>query len=131
METVEPRARKDAGCGGRVVERLVASSRERNNALRRKRDGYFLKGPITFEWLRRNVPDPTSRVVLVARAFMEMTNSTECVLTAKVWGCAGITDRYQRRRVLASLRRTRGNFEIEDRSGRPSVMRKNGERPNS
>jgi len=89
-----------------------------------KRQRYFLKGPLSFGWVCNNIPDPTSRLVLVARAFMDMAGSEECVLTAKVWHCAGIANRDQRRRVLARLRKLDGNFEVVDRKGRPSVLRK-------
>ena len=39
---------------------------------RAKRDKLFLKGPIYFEWIRQNISDPTARLLLVARAFMDM-----------------------------------------------------------
>jgi hypothetical protein len=101
---------------------LCPESLERQEARRQKRGAYFLKGPIRFDWMCANIPDPTSRVVLVARAFMDMSKSDQCVLNAKVWDCAGVHDRYQRRRVLARLRKLRGEFEVEDRVGRPSVL---------
>jgi len=41
-------------------------------AQRAKRDAMFLKGPITFGWINLNIPDPTSRLILVAEAFMKM-----------------------------------------------------------
>jgi hypothetical protein len=105
-------------------EILSPLSAKRQKALHNKRDQYFLGGPISFTWIRNNIPDPTSRVVLVTQAFMDMSRSDEWPLTAKIWDCAGITNRDQRRRVLARLRTIRGNYEIEDRVGRPSVLRK-------
>jgi hypothetical protein len=102
---------------------LSVLSTKRHQARRQKRDEYFLKGPLDFRWIRRNVPDPASRVVLVARAFMDMTGSNECALSGKAWDCAGVAGRYRRRRVLARLRRTDGDYVIVDRKGRPSVMR--------
>ena len=111
-----PAVHKDPG------ETLSLLSVDRHQARRAKRGQYFLKGPVSFEWIRGNIPDPASRVVLVARALMEMTRSDQCPLTVKVWDCAGVKDRYQRRRVLARLREAGGDFEIEDRVGRPSVL---------
>ena len=101
---------------------LSPLSREHHKARRDKRNQYFLKGRVTFEWIRNNIPDPASRVVLIARAFMDMRQSDECSLNAKVWDCAGITDRYQRRRILVRLREIGGSYEIKDRKGRPSVL---------
>jgi hypothetical protein len=103
-------------------ETLSPLSAKRQQTLRNKRDRYFLKGPVSFAWIQKNIPDPTSRALLVARAFMDMRRSNECVLSAEIWDCAGITNRYQRRRVLARLREIEGNYEIEDRTGRPSVL---------
>lgn len=39
-----------------------------------KRDAMFLKGQITFGWIKRSVPDPTSRLVLVAEANVTMAS---------------------------------------------------------
>ena len=44
----------------------------RRDTQRAKRDKLFLKGPIYFEWIRKNITDPTARLLLVARAFMDM-----------------------------------------------------------
>ena len=41
-------------------------------AQRAKRDAMFLKGPVTFGWVNLNIPDPTSRLILVAEAYMKM-----------------------------------------------------------
>ena len=43
---------------------------------REKRDKLFLKGPIYFGWIRQNIKDPTARLLLVARAFMDMRSIT-------------------------------------------------------
>ena len=61
-------------------------------AQRAKRDALFLQGPVEFGWIRQNIPDPASRLILVARAFMRMPTPevSEVTLTAKVWDCAGI-----------------------------------------
>jgi hypothetical protein len=41
-------------------------------AQRAKRDAMFLKGPVTFGWIKRSIPDPTSRLILVSEGFMKM-----------------------------------------------------------
>ena len=63
---------------------------------REKRDKLFLKGPIYFGWIRQNIKDPTARLLLVARAFMDMEEKTHYTLTLKVWDCAGINDKSRR-----------------------------------
>jgi len=42
-------------------------------AQRAKRDELFLRGPVNFRWVNQNIPDPTSRLILVAQGFMGMT----------------------------------------------------------
>ena len=101
---------------------LSRISHERHEAQREKRREYFLKGPVRFGWILNNIPDPTSRVILVVRAFMDMEGSRECVLSKKIWDCAGITDRYQRRRVLERIRGHGGDYRVVGRTGRPSVL---------
>ncbi len=101
---------------------LSRVSQERHVAQCKKRREYFLKGPVTFDWILENIPDSTSRVILVARAFMNMAGASECVLNQKIWACAGVTDRYQRRRVLKRIRKNGGDYRVVDRTGRPSVL---------
>ncbi len=101
---------------------LSHASKERHEAQRNKRREYYLKGPVSFGWIQDNIPDPTSRVILVARAFMDMDGSCECVLSKKIRECAGTTDRYQWRRVLGRIRKPGGNYRVIDRTGRPSVI---------
>jgi hypothetical protein len=105
-------------------EVLSRRSRERRRAIVAKRDNYFLKGPLVFAWIRENIPDATSRVVLIAKAFLDMGAASEVVLSAKIWDCAGVRNRYQRRRILARLRALGGELEVLDRPGRPSMLRK-------
>jgi len=102
--------------------KLSASSIAREDARRRKRDSYFVKGPLTFEFVRRAIPDPASRVVLMAKAFMDMEQSNECVLSRKVWDCAGVNTPDQRRRVLARLRNVGPVLRVIDRVGRSSLL---------
>jgi len=101
--------------------KLSVKSIAREDAQRSKRDSYFVKGPLTFEFIRRAIPDPASRVVLVAKAFTDMNNSNECVLGKKVWECSGVDTPDRRRRILARLRKLAA-IRIIDRLGRPSVI---------
>lgn len=90
---------------------------------RQKHRNYYLKGPVRFGWIMDNIPDPTSRVILFVQAFMDMEGTNELALGAKVWECAGITDRYHRRRVLNKIRDNMPNYRIINRTGRPSVIK--------
>jgi len=101
--------------------KLSAKSIAREDAQRNKRDSYFVKGPLTFKFISQAIPDPASRVVLMAKAFADMTNSKECVLGKKVWESAGVISPDQRRRILVRLRNL-PILRIMDRRGRPSVI---------
>lgn len=101
--------------------KMSAKSKTRKAAQDQKRSQYFLKGPLSFNFVQRTIPDPTSRVILVARAFADMKFENYCVLSGKVWGCAKVKTN-QRRRVLASLRRLSPDLEVQDRVGRTSVL---------
>ena len=100
-------------------------------AQRAKRDKLFLLGPIDFGWINQNLPDPTSRLILVARAFMGMTTpkASEVTLTAKVWDCAGIQSPDQRSRVLKKIDQHCPGYWVERREGRTAVLHK-GKDPN-
>ena len=104
---------------------------EREAAQRAKRDAMFLKGPVTFGWIKRSIPDPTSRLILVAEAFMKMVtpalNSLE--LSLKIWDCAGIKSHDQRSRVLKKIDQRCEGYWVERRDGRTAVLHK-GENPN-
>ena len=93
-------------------------------AQRAKRDAMFLKGPVTFGWIKRSIPDPTSRLILVAEAFMKMAtpalNSLE--LSLKIWDCAGIESHNQRSRVLKKIDQRREGYWVERREGRTAVL---------
>ena len=68
-------------------------------AIRRaKQDELFLRGPVQFGWVRQNIPDPTSRLILVAEGFMGMSKppDSEVTLTGKLWNCAGSESADQR-----------------------------------
>jgi hypothetical protein len=104
--------------------RLGDMSARRRSDQREKRDRYFLKGPIQFDWIQRNTPDAASRLILIAKAFMDMDGLDECVLSAKVWDCAGIEGKDARQRVLRKIRSANTEFEVLTRPGRPSLLRK-------
>jgi hypothetical protein len=98
---------------------------------RARRDALFLKGPIKFGWIRQNIPDPTSRLILVARGFMNMANpaKTEYALSLKVWDCAGIHSPDQRTRVLKKISQKCEGYWVAQRKGRTSVLHI-GQNPN-
>ena len=95
-------------------------------AQRVKRDAMFLKGPLKFAWIKRSIPDPTSRLILVAEAFMKMStpalNSLE--LSLKVWDCAGIESHDQRSRVLKKIDKRCEGYWVARREGRTAVLHK-------
>jgi len=93
------------------------SSAERQ---RNKRDALFLKGPLTFGWIRQNIPDPTSRLILVAEAFMNMYSPAlkSLELSLKVWQCAGIDGPDRRARVLKKIDQKCEGYRVERRVGR-------------
>lgn len=100
-------------------------------AQRAKRDKLFILGPLYFGWINQNLPDPTSRLILVAQGFMGMTTpkSSEVTLTAKVWDCAGIQSPDQRSRVLKKIDQHSPGYWVERREGRTAVLHK-GKKPN-
>ena len=87
---------------------------------RAKRDALFLKGPVPFGWIKQNIPDPTSRLILVAEAFMNMQSPalTSLELSLKVWQCAGIDSPDQRARVLKKIDQKCEGYRVERRVGR-------------
>ena len=100
-------------------------------AQRAKRDKLFLLGPIDFGWINQNLPDPTSRLILVARAFMGMTTpkASEVTLTAMVWDCARVENPDQRSRVLKKIDQRCEGYWVERRDGRTAVLH-TGKKPN-
>jgi hypothetical protein len=95
-------------------------------AQRAKRDAMFLKGPITFGWIKRSIPDPTSRLMLVAEAYMNMATPTlkSLELSLNVWDCAGIKSHDQRSRVLKKIDHRCEGYWVERREGRTAVLHK-------
>ena len=93
---------------------------------RAKRNELFLRGPVQFGWVRQNIPDPTSRLILVAEGFMGMSKppASEVTLTGKLWNCAGIESADQRSRVLKKIDQRCEDYWVERRSGRTTVLHK-------
>ena len=91
---------------------------------RAKRDKLFLKGPIYFGWIRQNIADPTARLLLVARGYMNMSKpiKTYLELTLKEWDSAGINDRSKRTRVLKNIDKYVKDYWVERRPGRTVVL---------
>ena len=100
-------------------------------AQRAKRDALFLKGPVTFGWVKRNIPDPTSRLILVSEAFRKMATPalTSLELSLRIWDCAGIESHDQRSRVLKKIDERCEGYWVERRGGRTAVLHK-GKKPN-
>ena len=100
-------------------------------APRAKRDKLCLKGPVKFGWINQTIPDPTSRLILVARAFMGIPEpqTSEVTLTAMVWDCAGVESPDQRSRVLKKIDQHCEGYWVERRDGRTAVLHK-GKGPN-
>jgi hypothetical protein len=97
---------------------------DRRDVQRAKRDKLFLLGPIYFGWIRKNIADPTARLILVARGFMNMSKpkKTSLVLTLKEWDSAGINNSDQRSRVLKNIDKDVKDYWVERRPGRTSVL---------
>ena len=88
-----------------IKEHLSPVSQQRHAARQKARKELFLKGPVTFNWMCSHIPDATSRLILVARAFVDIEDSARIKLTRKHWECAGITDKDTRSRVIAKIKR--------------------------
>ena len=105
-----------------IRERLSSASEQRHAARQKARDQLFLKGPVTFYWMRSRIPDATSRLILVARAFVDIEDSPRIKLTRKHWECAGITDKDTRSRVIAKIRRECPGILLDAKQGRCTVI---------
>mgnify|MGYP006237596753 CR=1 FL=1 len=76
-----------------IKECLSSASQRRHAARQKARKELFLKRPVTFNWMCSHIPDATSRLILVARAFVAIEDSSRIKLTRKHWECAGITEK--------------------------------------
>ncbi len=101
-----------------IKERLSSASRQRHAARQKARKELFLKGPVTFNWICSHMPDATSRLILVARAFVDMEDSPRIKLTRKHWECAGINDKDTRSRVIAKIKRECPSIHLDAKQGR-------------
>jgi hypothetical protein len=95
-----------------------------SNSQLRKSGSLFLKGPIKFDWICSNIPDPTSRLVLVSQAFMDMEGKSEISLSQKIWKAADISGKDARHRALQNLRSGVSGYEVILRPGRASELKK-------
>ena len=84
----------------------------------------FLLGPIKFGWIKNNIPDPASRLILVAEAFMKMNSLASIELRRQIWDCAGVDNKDQRARVLTKIDKKVEGYRVEYRQGRVSVLHK-------
>ena len=91
---------------------------------REKRNRMFLLGPIKFGWIKNNIPDPASRLILVAEAFMKMNSLASIELRRQIWDCAGVDNKDQRARVLTKIDKKVEGYRVEYRQGRVSVLHK-------
>lgn len=91
---------------------------------KRHKSKLFLQGPLTFDWINNSIPDPVSRLILVARAYMDMKSRTELPLTASVWDAAGIMGKDARYRTLKAIRAHVKGYAVEARKGRTTILRK-------
>ena len=100
-------------------------------AQREKRDKLYLGSPVYFGWIKQNIPDPTSRLILVAQGFRGMSKppASEVTLTGKLWNCAGIESAEQRSMVLKKIDQRCEGYWVERRDGRTAVLHK-GINPN-
>ena len=99
-------------------ERLSSASQRRLAVRQKVRDQLFLRGPVTFDWMCSHIPDATSRLILIARAFVDIEDSPRIKLTKKHWECAGITNKDTRSRVIAKIRRECPNIPLDSKQGR-------------
>lgn len=99
-------------------ETIRAQARQRE-----RRKGLFLAGPIPFGWILANIPDPASRLTLVARAYMDMEKVTALALSRKIWASANIVGKDARHRVLRKLGAQQGDFEVVSQPGKCTLLR--------
>jgi hypothetical protein len=92
----------------------------------RKREALFLQGPVRFGWIKLNIPDPASRLILVAEAFMKMKtpNLDALELRQQVWDCAGISGKDRRSRVLAKIDQSVPGYTVERKVGGVATLRR-------
>ncbi len=105
-----------------VPEKLSLASQLISKNQKAQRDRLFLKGPIPLSWLREVVPDPTSRLILIAKAFADMQRGKTVKLTRRVWEAAAIFDKDTKSRVISKLRNETALIEVDSQQGRCSII---------
>ncbi len=99
-------------------KRLNSASQRRHAARQKARGDLFLKGPVYFKWMFKHIPDATSRLILVARAFFGIEERLKIKLTRKHWECAGVSDKDTRSRVTTKIRRECSSIHLDAKQGR-------------
>lgn len=77
----------------------------------------YLKGPLPFSWLRKNITQASDRLWLVLIAYSDMQSSLTIKISTKVTDDAGITNRKTLYRALEQLEE-RGCLAMERHRGR-------------
>ena len=72
--------------------------------------------------LNNKIADPTARLILIVRAFMDMSGETSNALTLKVWDCVGKNDISKRSRVSKNIDKNVKDYWVEKRLGLTSVI---------
>ena len=113
--TIKPRgtvmSKSNTASPTSAAQTLLIKKQPRNS-------GLFLKGPVHFAWLLHHVPDPASRLILVAKAFGDMGRDQKVKLTQKVWESAGIYDKDTRSRVVAKIGHHCKSIKVDAKRGR-------------
>ena len=89
---------------------------------RQRRDQRFLKGPISFRWIRENIQYPADRLLLVLRAHTDMQRSNEIKITKGILVDAGISDRQVVYRAIKKLEKNGSLKAIRAPGKKPVVM---------
>ena len=113
LETPIPPTVPDSEVPSEKLE-TATSAHQKDRRARR-----FLKGPITFSWIREHMRDPADRLLLILRAHSDMQHSADLKVTADIFRDAGITGRKVAYRALEAL----------EASGALGVRRAPGRRP--
>ena len=89
---------------------------------KKRRVGRFLKGPIPLSWVRCHIHAPADRLILVLRAYADMSGSPELRVSADILRDANVEDRKVLYRALKALEKS-GSVEVLRNRGRRPVVR--------
>mgnify|MGYP007072247243 CR=1 FL=1 len=107
-----------------VPDKLVPSERvttKADHSRQKRRDERFLKGPVRFTWIRKNIPCPASRLLLILRAYTDMQTSTQIKVGTAVLKDAGISNRQAAYRAIRKLE-SAGSLAVHRKPGcKPTV----------